>query len=200
MCDEQTTKKYTERNSPPYPANQCPGKWRVGNDGNMYLSVPNKNGIHRWVSQDFSEKPKPKPVVSQPSKKTTLDKRERVPHYAKNYYGLYRDESGHPNKKAHDEIYRTVVSAKGNAKVVYTVLRKYRKEGANDTATKEIVAAQFETLYKKRLTSALKAPKKKASALKTPKKKASAPKTPKKKRVYVDNPMNRRLKRVGKRY
>ena len=180
MCDEQTTKKYRQRNSPPYPANKCSlGKVMVGNDDQSYVVVANKNGVHRWVRSPGGS--------STPSKKTS------IPHYTKNYYGLYSDDSGYPNKKAHDEIYSTVVSAKGNAKVVYAVLRKYRKEGADDTATKEIVAAQFETLYKKRLTSALKTPK-------TPKKKASAPKTPKKKRVYVDNPMNRRLKRVGKRY
>jgi len=171
----------------------------AGNDGHSYTVVANKNGVHRWARSPGGS--------SAPSSKKTS-----IPHYTRNYYGLYSDDSGHPNKKAHDEIYRTVVSAKGNAKVVYAVLRKYRKEGADDTATREIVAAQFKTLYKKRLDSA---PKKKASAPKkkasTPKKKASAPKTPKKKaskkkaspkkkRVYVDNPTNRRLNRVGKRY
>ena len=186
MCDKQTTKKYQQRNSPPYPANKCSlGKVMAGNDGHSYTVVANKNGVHRWARSPGGS--------SAPSSKKTS-----IPHYTRNYYGLYSDDSGNPNKKAHDEIYRTVVSAKGNAKVVYAVLRKYRKEGADDTATREIVAAQFKTLYKKRLDSA---PKKKASAPKTPKKKASKKKaSPKKKRVYVDNPTNRRLNRVGKRY
>ena len=50
-CVEQTTKKYTNRKSPPYPANVCPvGDKKKGNDGKMYVvSEPNKNGVSRWV-------------------------------------------------------------------------------------------------------------------------------------------------------
>ena len=50
-CVEQTSKKYTNRNSPPYPANVCPvGDKKKGNDGKMYVvSEPNKNGVSRWV-------------------------------------------------------------------------------------------------------------------------------------------------------
>ena len=50
-CVEQTSKKYTNRNSPPYPANVCPiGDKKRGNDGKMYVvSEPNKNGVSRWV-------------------------------------------------------------------------------------------------------------------------------------------------------
>jgi len=42
-------KKYTTRPSPALPANEYCGKTRKGNDGNRYKSVPNKNGICRWV-------------------------------------------------------------------------------------------------------------------------------------------------------
>jgi len=42
-------KKYTTRKSPPYPANEYCGKRKRGNDGKMYLSKPNKNGVCRWV-------------------------------------------------------------------------------------------------------------------------------------------------------
>jgi hypothetical protein len=49
-CIRQTTAKYhkTTRKSPPYPANQCHGKSLYGNDGNMYVSVSNVNGIYTW--------------------------------------------------------------------------------------------------------------------------------------------------------
>ena len=48
-CKRQTSKKYTSRPSPPYSAAHCPGVATNGNDGNTYVSVPNKNGVHRWV-------------------------------------------------------------------------------------------------------------------------------------------------------
>jgi hypothetical protein len=41
--------KYANRNSPPYPANECKGDIKTGNDGNTYISKSNKNGIFRWV-------------------------------------------------------------------------------------------------------------------------------------------------------
>lgn len=43
-----TLKKYKERGSPPFPANKHCGKKKVGNDGVMYLSTPNKNGVCAW--------------------------------------------------------------------------------------------------------------------------------------------------------
>ena len=49
-CVKQTTAKYhvTSRKSPPYPANQCHGMEIYGNDGKMYVSVSNVNGIYSW--------------------------------------------------------------------------------------------------------------------------------------------------------
>jgi len=49
-CTRQKTAKYNSltRKSPPYPANKCQGKSLIGNDGNMYKSIPNINGIHTW--------------------------------------------------------------------------------------------------------------------------------------------------------
>lgn len=45
----QTIKnKYKIRNSPPYPANENCDKIMVGNDGEKYKSVPNKNGVCTW--------------------------------------------------------------------------------------------------------------------------------------------------------
>jgi hypothetical protein len=41
-------KKYLLRPSPPYPANEHCGETKKGNDGNMYISVADKNKICRW--------------------------------------------------------------------------------------------------------------------------------------------------------
>lgn len=48
MCVEQFSQKYTTRKSPAYPANGCQGEIMEGNDGKMYASVANKNGVYRW--------------------------------------------------------------------------------------------------------------------------------------------------------
>lgn len=48
-CTRQTTSKYLSRPSPPYPANECCGEEFEGNDGNMYISKIDKNGICKWV-------------------------------------------------------------------------------------------------------------------------------------------------------
>jgi hypothetical protein len=47
-CLRQFTKKYTERPSPPYSANYCCNKKKVGNDGNMWKSTPNVHGVCTW--------------------------------------------------------------------------------------------------------------------------------------------------------
>ena len=47
-CVEQTSKKYTDRAAPPYPANACQGQTLMGNDHKMYASVANKNGVFVW--------------------------------------------------------------------------------------------------------------------------------------------------------
>ena len=48
-CSNQShLKKYRERPGPPYPANECCGSTKSGNDGLMYVSVRNKAGICTW--------------------------------------------------------------------------------------------------------------------------------------------------------
>ena len=42
-CSRQTTSKYMSRKSPPYPANNCCGTTKRGNDGNMYRSSGSKH-------------------------------------------------------------------------------------------------------------------------------------------------------------
>ena len=52
-CVKQTDKKYLDRDSPPYPANQClEHTKKKGNDGNRWYVVHNKKGIGRWVDED----------------------------------------------------------------------------------------------------------------------------------------------------
>jgi len=51
-----TLKKYLIRPSPPFPANDYCKQKLPGNDGNMYLSKENKNGVCRWVKDPGSTK------------------------------------------------------------------------------------------------------------------------------------------------
>jgi hypothetical protein len=44
----KTLKKYASRKSPSYKANDYCGKSMKGNDGNMYVSRPNKNNVCSW--------------------------------------------------------------------------------------------------------------------------------------------------------
>ena len=43
-----TLKKYKNRKSPPYPANEHCNEEMKGNDGNLYVSTPNKNNVCSW--------------------------------------------------------------------------------------------------------------------------------------------------------
>lgn len=47
-CTQQKAKKYMDRPSPPFPANECCGQTKVGNDGAMYVSRADKNGRCAW--------------------------------------------------------------------------------------------------------------------------------------------------------
>jgi hypothetical protein len=46
---KKTLKKYLTRDSPPYPANDYCRKKMKGNDGLMYVSTPDKNGVCKWI-------------------------------------------------------------------------------------------------------------------------------------------------------
>jgi hypothetical protein len=48
-CVISKTKKYRTRSSPPYPANQCPGTKKMGNDGRYYKSVADVNRVYKWA-------------------------------------------------------------------------------------------------------------------------------------------------------
>ena len=57
-CIKMKSDKYSLRNSPPYPANKCKTMKKKGNDGDYYLSEPDKNGIYKWVKVNKREKNK----------------------------------------------------------------------------------------------------------------------------------------------
>jgi hypothetical protein len=55
---KHTTKKYTNRPSPAFPAKDCKGKKRLGNDKSYYVSKKGKKGIYRWVKMNKTKKGK----------------------------------------------------------------------------------------------------------------------------------------------
>lgn len=48
-CVKLESKKYKERDSPPYHAGECPDIIKKGNDGNSWVSVRSfETGIYKW--------------------------------------------------------------------------------------------------------------------------------------------------------
>ena len=72
-CVKQTSKKYTERPSPPIKAKDCKGKTKKGNDGSMYVSKAASNGVYRWskVSTKTTSKKTTKKASKTTTRKTT---------------------------------------------------------------------------------------------------------------------------------
>lgn len=57
-CSKSPNAKYVNRPGPPYPAQNCKSMRKVGNDGLLYVSKQDKNGIYKWykVSSGKSKK------------------------------------------------------------------------------------------------------------------------------------------------
>ena len=72
-CDVKAQKKYMNRPGPPYPANDCKGMTKKGNNGLMYVSVPDVRGIYRWKPKKDSSVldliKEWNPIKSKPSRK-----------------------------------------------------------------------------------------------------------------------------------
>ena len=47
-CEPSSLKKYINRASPPYGAQNCKNHKKLGNDGLIYVSKPDKNGVYHW--------------------------------------------------------------------------------------------------------------------------------------------------------
>jgi len=73
-CVKDNTKKYKTRPSPPFPANKCKGKTKKGNNGKMFKSKPDANGVHKWVAVVSAGATKTKTKAK--AKKTTTKKRK----------------------------------------------------------------------------------------------------------------------------
>ena len=50
-CVKYATQKYASRPGPPYPANECCGMTKTGNDGYKYMSKPKITGICAWTKK-----------------------------------------------------------------------------------------------------------------------------------------------------
>ena len=68
-CEPSTLKKYTSRNSPPYPAANCCGVILPGKDG-MYISKEDKNGVCKWQKHSGSSPKATKSSVTTSPKAT----------------------------------------------------------------------------------------------------------------------------------
>jgi hypothetical protein len=55
-CERQTTKKYTSRPGPPWPAAECIGQVKRGNDERMYIARSYPSGAKRWVLETSKAK------------------------------------------------------------------------------------------------------------------------------------------------
>ena len=55
-CTKKTQKKYVTRDSPPYSASDCKTLKKKGNDGNFYVSEPDKNGTYKWIKASSVKK------------------------------------------------------------------------------------------------------------------------------------------------
>lgn len=79
-CSYKLTKKYVSRPSPAYPAQECRGKLKIGNDDNLYKSVPDKNGVYKWKKHNPSKKSKKsakKTSKKSPKRKHSFKKTKR---------------------------------------------------------------------------------------------------------------------------
>jgi BRCT domain type II-containing protein len=94
-CVKDNTKKYKTRPSPPFPANKCKGKTKKGNNGKMFKSKPDANGVHKWVAvvsagatKTKATKPKANKTTTKKRKSKKTKKTEPVSE-KKSFFGLF---------------------------------------------------------------------------------------------------------------
>jgi len=82
-CRKQSTAKYTNRPSPPFPANECHGRVKVGNSGDLFESVANSRGIYQWrkkkIQDEDEDDEKDVPRSRSPSPPARSNARSRSP-------------------------------------------------------------------------------------------------------------------------
>lgn len=57
---KKTDNKYLARPSPPLPANEHCGETRKGNDGQLYVSTPDKRKVCRWTRKAKGQEKEPR--------------------------------------------------------------------------------------------------------------------------------------------
>jgi hypothetical protein len=89
-CVKDETKKYKTRPSPPFPANKCKGKTKKGNNGKMFKSKPDVNGVHKWVAVVSASASKTKKTKSKKTKtKRRKSKKTEPASEKKSFFGLF---------------------------------------------------------------------------------------------------------------
>ena len=132
-CIELKTKKYQSRNSPPYPANDCIGEVKKGNDGKNWKSVPNKNMIYKWM-------PAEKKDSRNMTKKQTDKQPDKQPLTGSKIYYIH-DNHGRPFK---------VIVDGGNKNIkVYKDIRNLRAKDIPEEPIydKLVLQTKYKTLF-----------------------------------------------------
>lgn len=77
-CERKTTKHYTNRDSPPFGANEsgCRGTSKLGNDGKLWHSVVNSAGVYTWRRSASPKKQSPKKLQRKKSPKKKSPKKK----------------------------------------------------------------------------------------------------------------------------
>jgi len=57
-CRKSSMSKYKRRPGPPYPAQDCRGQRKLGNNKHYYTSVADKNGVYHWKKASVAKKKK----------------------------------------------------------------------------------------------------------------------------------------------
>lgn len=84
-CKRSTLKKYQGRPSPPFPAQDCKGKKKKGNDGQFYVSVPSSTGVYRWTLVPAPSRKKTGKTQKQEKTQKTTQKQEKTGKGGKTY-------------------------------------------------------------------------------------------------------------------
>jgi hypothetical protein len=76
-CIKKNKSKYLNRPSPPYPANECCGEVKEGNDGNKYISKKT-GGVCRWVKTHLTKSIEYKPQIDNKFYMTSMLKNKDI--------------------------------------------------------------------------------------------------------------------------
>jgi hypothetical protein len=111
-CRKLSTKKYRTRPGPAYAAQACRGKTKKGNDKKMYKSVPNKNGVYRWVKvTSLNQKKKTSKKKSVRKKKQANPQLKEYNAYKRYFNNLSAKDMQHELKKMLSDLPNAMAKA-----------------------------------------------------------------------------------------